>query len=200
MRKWLFAILAVIPTVFMPLAATSQIAPDRPRRVEQGPAYKYEFFAGYGYTSLNQVNQSRNGLQGVNFEATRYWGRYFGLTADGGYYSHPYDSVNPGNPTVDTVLLGPVVHAHLVWRLDIFARALLGIEHTGGEATATPTVSFAGGPGIGMDYKLRPRLSLRLAGDVIDSSFAAATPALPPETSAHKRENARVGFGLVYKF
>jgi hypothetical protein len=200
----LLSILAVVPAVFMPLAATSQIAPDRPPRAEQAePAYKYELFAGYGYTSLNQVNQSRNGLQGVNVSVTRDWGKHFGLTADGGYYAYAYDATNPGSPSVDTLLVGPVLHANLFKHIDGFFHVLLGGEHTGGES-ATPRVSFAGGAGVGMDYILSPHFALRASGDDIFSSFSANTnPAVCPIASvcsAHRNGNSRAAFGLVYKF
>jgi hypothetical protein len=211
-RKFLLAFLAVVSATFIPLAATSQIAPDRPAKPEKsGPSYKWEAFAGYGYTSLNQVNQSENGLQGVNLSLTRNWGKYFGLTADGGYYAYTYDRANPGNPTVDMVLLGPVFRAKLFERVDGFARVLLGGEHTGISTagwTAIPKLSFAGGAGGGLDYELNPRFALRLSGDDIASSFFA--PVLPAGSdnacsatsgcSPHLRRNARAEFGVVYKF
>ena len=204
-RKLLLSILAVVPAMFMPLAATSQIAPDRPARTEQAePSYKYEVFAGYGYTSLNQVNQSRIGLQGVNISVTRDWGKYFGVTADGGYYAYAYGGTNPGDPKVETVLFGPALHANLFRNLDGFFHVLLGGEHTGGEKYTHPKVSFAGGVGVGMDYKLSHRISLRVSGDDIASSFASNTSNIlcneGDECSAHRRNNARAAFGLVYKF
>jgi len=205
-RKFLLAFLAVVSATFIPLAATSQIAPDRPAKPEKsGPSYKWEAFAGYGYTSLNQVNQSENGLQGVNLSLTRNWGKYFGLNA------YTYDRANPGNPTVDMVLLGPVFRAKLFERVDGFARVLLGGEHTGISTagwTAIPKLSFAGGAGGGLDYELNPRFALRLSGDDIASSFFA--PVLPAGSdnacsatsgcSPHLRRNARAEFGVVYKF
>jgi len=211
-RKYILAVLAVVSAMFLPLAAVSQIAPDRPAKPEQSePSYKWQAFAGYGYTSLNQVNQSENGLQGVDLSLTRNWGNHFGLTADGGYYAYTYDANNPGNPTVDLVLLGPVFHVKLIDRVELFAHLLLGGAHTGMNSagySAIPRVSFAGGAGGGMDYKLNPRVALRLSGDDIASSFFA--PVLPAgadnacstgsECSSHMRRNARAAFGVVYSF
>jgi hypothetical protein len=204
LKKLLFTILAMVPAAIFPLTATSQIAPDRPAHTEQaGANTKYEIFAGYGYTSLNQVYGSRNGLQGVNVSVTRDWGKYFGVTADGGYYAYAYSTSNPGDPKVSALLFGPVLHAHLIGNVDGFFHVLLGGEHTAGE-NATPKVSFAGGVGIGMDYKLTPRFAIRASGDSITSSFAAnADPtvcSVRGECSPHKRRNARAAFGLVYKF
>jgi len=198
-RKFLFAILAAVSAAFMSLAATSQVALDRPARPEKTtPTYKWEAFAGAGYTSLNQVNQSRNGLLGVNAAVTRNFGKYFGLTADGGYYAYTYNSSNPGNPTVDMVLLGPVFHAPLFERLDGFVHVLLGGEHTSGGSTI-PKISFAGGAGVGLDYKLKnPRFAIRLSGDSIISSFVQDPDHLGYSPHAHR--NARAAFGVVYKF
>jgi hypothetical protein len=200
-RTFFLSILAAIAAAFMPLAAASQVAPVREPRSNslEVPSYKYEVFAGYGYTSLNQVNQSRSGLQGVNLSVTRDWGKYFGVTADGAYYKYPLVSGNPGDPSVDAVLFGPVVHAQLFRNISGFAHALLGGEHSGGESQ-TPNVSFAGGGGGGLEYKLGPHLSLRASGDDIASSFSLIgnTPALG--YSPHRHWNSRAAFGVVYRF
>ncbi len=206
-RKFLLAILAVVSAVLLPLAATSQIAPDRPPRPEVAePSDKYEIFAGFGYTSLNQVNQSENGLMGMNLSLTRNWGKHFGLTADGGYYAYTYNTSNPGNPTVDMVLLGPVFRAKLFEHVDGFVHVLLGGVHTSTDPAAgfitIPKVSFAGGAGGGVDYKLNPHFAIRLAGDDIASSFVQEPNTNPPGPgySPHLRRNARAAFGVVYRF
>jgi hypothetical protein len=205
LKRKLLAILAVVPALFLPLAATSQIIHERGAAPAEksAPTYKYEISAGYGYTSLNQVDNSKNGLQGVDLSITRDWGKFFGIIADGGVYKYPYDATNPGNPSVDSVLFGPVFHANLYGRFDGFVRVLVGGEHTAGE-NATPKVSFAGGYGAGLDYKLSPRFFIRASGDDILSSFLAnANPSLCPSSadcSANMRKNSRAAFAVVYKF
>src|ERR1035438_10728424 len=103
----------------MPLAAISQIIHSRHA---EAPAerpvasHKYEIFAGYAYTSMNQVTQSRYGLQGANLSVTRDWGRFFGLTADGVFYKYPLSRPaiqNSGSltPWGDGGVLGPGLHA-----------------------------------------------------------------------------------------
>src|SRR5690349_9627508 len=105
-RKWLLSILALVPAALMPLAALGQVAPDRGPRPDRGePQFNYEAFVGFGYTSINQINQSRYGLIGVDVEVSRNFGRYFALTADGAYFPASYQSGNPGNPKV-AMLLG----------------------------------------------------------------------------------------------
>jgi hypothetical protein len=73
---------------------------------------------------------------------------------------------------------------------------------------ASPDISFAGGVGVGVDYKLTTHFSLRASGDDIASSFVA--PVYPAGSgnvctttsncSAHERRSSRASFGLVYKF
>jgi hypothetical protein len=96
-----------------------------------------------------------------------------------------------------------VLHGNLYGRLDGFFRVLIGGVHTGGER-ATPKVSFAGGVGVGMDYKLTKRFSLRVSGDDIASSFAANanSPICSSggDCSAHMNRNSRAALGVVYKF
>jgi hypothetical protein len=189
----------MVPAALMPLAGQCQVAPDTgvapAERAEV--SYKYEAYAGYGYTSLNQVNASRYGLQGVNLAITRDWGRYFGLTADGAAYLSSFEAGNPGDPKVDLVLFGPVVHANIYGKVDGFFRGLLGGEHTAGESEV-PNISFAGGLGGGLDYALSPRLKIRASGDDIASSFVEDPN--HQGYSPHKRWNSRAGIGIVYKF
>ena len=198
-RNFLLSILAVIPAVLLPLAATCQVAPaSGSGTAEQAePSHKYEVFAGFGYTSLNQVNQSRYGLEGVNVSVTRDFGRYFGVTADGVYYMRSVASGNPGDPKVYAMLAGPVIEAPLFGKISGLVHVLIGVEHTGGE-NQRPDLSFAGGMGGGLEYRLSPRFSLRVTGDNIASSFTVTNPA--PGDSAHERWNSRATIGVVYKF
>ena len=131
--KFQLLILAITVAALMPMSAAGQLAKEKPRTQSGPPAYKWEAFALAGYTSLNQVNQSRYGLQGVNVSLTRDFGKYFGVTAEGAFYKYPLGSGNPGTPVVDDVLLGPVLHANIYGRVDGFVHVLLGSEHTGGE-------------------------------------------------------------------
>jgi hypothetical protein len=200
-RKLLLSILAVVPAALMPLAATSQVAPaSGTGSAERGaPSYKYEVFAGYAYTSLNQVNQSRYGLQGGKLGITRDFGKYFGITATGDYYKYATGTGNPGTPSVISVLAGPEIHSPIYGNTSGFVHALMGGEHTGGESM-TPNISFAGGVGGGLEYSLGRHLSLRASGDRIGDSFSLTgnSPALG--NSPHLHWNARAVFGVGYRF
>ena len=204
-RKFLFSILAMVLAALMPLAATCQSskAPRAQATDETPRVFKYEGFAGYGYTSLNQVNESRYGLSGVSLSLTRDFGRYFGLTAEGDYYRYPFSTPVIANstivPSVDSVLLGPMVHANIYGKFDGFVHGLLGGEHTGG-TSQTPHISFAGGFGGGLDYVVNPRISIRASGDFIGASFSLVGNSAELGNSPHKSWNSRASFGVVYHF
>ena len=199
-RKLLVLILAMVPAAFLPLAAIGQIEAEKAPAPQNEPTTKYEVFAGWGYTSLNQVSQSRSGLQGVSLSVTRDWGKYFGVTAEGGLLClerYFVERRSVGSPTVEMYLAGPALHAPLYGRFSILVHGLIGAEHTGG-VTISPSESFAGGVGMGLDYNRTSHFGLRLYGDDIGSSFTI-TP-FQPGDSPHRRFNARASIGVVYKF
>ena len=199
-RKWLFSLLALIPAMLMPLAAIGQVAPDRGTRPDRPePQFKNEAYVGMGYTSLNQVNQSRYGLTGVNIAYTRDFGRYFGVTGDGAYYFGAFRSGNPGDPRVWLLLAGPELHAPLFSRLNGFVRGFLGAAHTGGTGQ-TPDVSFAGGVGGGLEWVLNPRFTIRASSDNIASAFSVTNNTPQLGYSPHTRWNPRASVGVVYRF
>ena len=183
----------------MPLAVLSQVAPaEGSAPAERAEAsYKYEVYAGYGYTSINQVDLSRNGLQGVDVSVTRDWGKYFGITAQGGYFRYAYDTTNPGDPSVDMLLVGPVLHTPLYSKANAFVHLMLGGQHTGGESI-TPNFAFALGAGGGVEYQLKPRIFLRISGDEIFSSSTEDPNHLG--YSSHEYKNSHATIGVVYKF
>ena len=184
----------------VPAALFSQVAPDRGPRTDRGePAYNYQIYAGFAYTSINQVNQSRYGLIGVDIQASRSWGRYFALVGDGAYFPTSYASGNPGKPSVDMILGGPELRAPLYGKVNGFLHGLLGGEHTGGEGM-TPRISFAGGLGGGLEYVMSPRLLIRLGGDDILSSFSLTNNSAQLGYSPHMRANARASVGIAYRF
>ncbi len=195
--KRLLSFLAAASAIVIPFSAAGQVAPERAPKDLTGPDYKYEAYVGYGYTSLNQVNQSRSGLQGVSGSVMRDLGEHFGVKVDGGHYAWAVTASNAGAPTVDLFLGGPVAHANLFEKWSAYAEVLLGGAHTGG-VTIQPKVSFAGGFGLGVDYNKTARWSIRAFGDDIGSSFTL-TP-FQPGDSPHMRWNARAGIGVVYHF
>jgi hypothetical protein len=193
--------LAAVAAALLPTTAISQVSspggPGSGDEVEK--TYKYDVYAGYAYTSLNQVNQSRYGLQGGSLAIRRDFGRYFGIFAQGDDFQVALQSGNPGNPSVQSVFFGPDLHAVIYGRVSGFFHGLLGGEHTAGESE-TPNVSFAGGVGGGLEYNLSPRFSLRASGDYVGASFSLTNNTTVLANSPHKTWNSRAGFGLVYHF
>ncbi len=183
------------------MTASAQVSPDSGSQANPLAVVpsKYSVFVGAGYTSLNQVNQSRYGLIGVNVDLSRNWGRFFALTVDGGFYPTSAAAGNPGKPTVDMVLVGPEFHGTVFPGWSIYFRGMMGGEHTGGESE-TPKVSFAGGLGGGVQYDLGPRWSLRAGGDDIGSSFSLINNTPQLGYSPHRRWNSRAGIGVMFHF
>jgi hypothetical protein len=208
---FLRTLLAMVPAVLIPVSAMSQAtSPQGPG--EQAPAsYKYEVYAGFGYSSINQVNTSRYGLYGVDLSLTRDWGRYFGISGMVNYYKPPLDIAgnngaagnsnvtNPGDPSVYEVLVGPEIHAPLFGNFSGFFHGGLGIEHTGGE-NMNPDLSFAGGFGGGASYNISPRFAIRASGDRIGASFSVINNTPQLAYSPHRTWNASGTIGLVFRF
>jgi hypothetical protein len=185
------------------LPATGQVNPEAAPSSSQGsPNFKYTGYAGFAYTSLNQVNQSRYGLIGGKFSLTRDWGKYFGLSGIVDYYKPPIKSANPGNPgdpSVYTFMVAPELHATIYEQLSGLFFAEVGGEHTGGEAI-TPAISFAGGFGGGMEYSLGSRIAIRAEGDRVAASFSLTNNTPELANSTHRTWNARGSVGVVYHF
>ncbi len=200
-RKLLITFLAAIPALALSIPAFGQVdSPTKKPATDVADVdYKWEAYGGFAYTSLNQVNQSRSGLMGLKVGATRDFGKYFGLTAEGAYYKYAYTSGNPGDPRVTSALAGPVLHADIIGKYSAFIHTLIGVEHSGGESQ-TPDFSFAGGFGGGMEYKLSPRLSLRATGDMIGASFSLINNSKQLGYSPHRTWNPQASFMAVYHF
>lgn len=221
MKRTLFRVLlAGIPVLLLSLHAMGQAAPaeEQPQADKSAPSYRYEAYAGFGYSSLNQVNQSRFGLMGVDLSLTREWGRFFGLSGIVNYYKPPLQfgnstttttspggtpitvtNGNPGDPSIYEVLVFPEIHANVYGPLSGFFHGGLGAEHTGGEGE-TPKVSFAGGFGGGMTWNLKPRFAIRASGDRIGASFSLRNNTPELGNSPHRTWNASGTIGLVVRF
>ncbi len=197
--------LAVVPAVLLPLSAISQASSSEAPAGQAQPSFKYEAYAGFGYTSLNQVNQSRYGLLGVDLSVTRDWGKYFGMSVMGNYYKPSAGSGNgtatgnPGDPSIYELLIGPEVHGNIYGNFSGFFHGGMGVEHTGGEEMS-PNLSFAGGFGGGMSYNISPRFAIRASGDRIGASFSLRDNTPELAYSPHRTWNASGTVGVVFRF
>jgi hypothetical protein len=197
--KFLLSI-AAAAAALMPLTAVGQVAPEhQPDANRKAPNYKYEAFAGFAYSNLDQVTQSRHGLMGAKIGVTREFGKHFGVTANGDYYRWATSSGNPGSPTVISITAGPELRSTLYGNVDGFIHVLLGGEHTGGVGV-TPDISFSAGVGGGLLYNLSERLAIRVAGDRMSDSFSVINNSSSLGNSPHTHYNARATVGVQYRF
>ncbi|MFZ1937692.1 MAG: hypothetical protein ACLPZY_00855 [Terracidiphilus sp.] len=202
-RTLLLLLMAVAAAGLATLPAAGQVNPEAAPNPGQGtPTFKYTGYAGFAYTSLNQVNQSRYGLIGGKFSLTRNLGKYFGVSGIVDYYKPPLSSSSPGNPgdpSVYTFMVAPEIHANLYEQLSGLFFAEVGGEHTGGEQMQ-PSISFAGGFGGGLEYALTSRIAIRAEGDRVAGSFTLTNDLPGYGYSTHRTWNARGTIGLVYHF
>lgn len=183
------------PAVRAQDTSEAQNAPPPPA----APALRYEATVGYGYSTLNQVNQSRYGLQGVEASVARYWGKYFAVVILGDQYKWATSRGNPGNPSIVSFLAGPQFRMNIFGPVDGIFRGTLGAEHTGGEHE-TPDFSFAGGIGGGVDIAVNRRFAVRISGDRIGASFSVANNSPLLNYSPHRTWNTRASVGVLYRF
>lgn len=182
-------------------AARAQVT-STPENAPPPPAaapLRYEVSVGYGYSTINQLNQSRYGLQGIEASAARYWGRHFAMVLLGDEYKWATSKGNPGNPSIFSILVGPQFKMNIVGPVDGFFRGTMGAEHTGGEKM-TPDFSFAGGIGGGLDIGVSQHFAVRISGDRIGASFSVANNSPQLNYSPHLTWNTRASVGVIYRF
>ena len=198
--KFLLSLVAAAAAALLPLAAAGQVAPEHHRSAERGAqTYKNEAFVGFGYTGLNQINQSRHGLIGGTVAYTRDLTRHFGVAANADYYKYSMSGSNPGTPSVTSITGGPEFKMALFGNIEGFAHILLGGEHTGGE-NVTPSVGFSAGYGGGLIYNRTQHWAVRLSGDRQSDSVSFANNSAQLGNSPHTHYNARMAIGVVYRF
>lgn len=203
-RTFLFLLLGGFGAALSALPAASQVNPEAAPEPGQAAPYKYELYAGVGYTRLRQAPStvSYSGLIGGRLSLARDWGKYFQLLG-----SWDYDRLGTGHsglpsygdPSVYTALVGPAIHATLYENLSGVFFAQIGGEHTGGLGV-TPGISFAGGFGGGLVYSLGHRFALQLTADRVGASFSLPNNTPQLANSTHRTWDARATFGLVYRF
>lgn len=190
---------AVVGLMAPTLRAQVTSEPENVPPPPAAPGLRYEISAGYGYSTINQLNQSRYGLQGVEASAARYWGKHLALVVLGDEYKWATAKGNPGTPSIFSILAGPQFRMNIVGPVDGFIRGTMGAEHTGGEHM-TPDFSFAGGIGGGLDVGVTRHLAVRVSGDRVGASFSLANNSPLLNYSPHKTWNTRAAVGVIYRF
>lgn len=198
MKSKILLSIAAAAAALMPLAAVGQVAPEKRPKVDSGaPAYKYEVYAGFAYTKINQLNLSRFGLMGGKLAVTRDFTRHVGITATGDYYRMTMRTGNLGDPSVWSIAAGPEFRATLYGNVDGFVHVLGGGEHTSGE-NMTPDVSPSIALGGGLLYNLSQRWAIRASGDKVYDRYSLANNY--DNWSSHWHSNARATVGVVFRF
>jgi hypothetical protein len=180
--------------MFLPMTLLGQVA--KPTTDAPPPLSKYEVFAGVDYSGANQVKGS-SALIGFNVGGSAKLIKWFGATVDVGDYLSTASSNSHVSPTQVTELAGPEFYIPAD-SLTGFFHVLLGGAHTGGITGGKPDFSFAYGVGGGFEYAFNKKLSLRIAGDGIVSSYV-----IDPNNagfSPHSHSNARATAGIGYHF
>jgi hypothetical protein len=180
--------------MFLPMTLVGQVS--KPATDAPPPLSKYEVFAGVDYSSANQVKGS-SPLVGFNLGASAKLIKWFGGTVDVGDYLANTTSTTHANPTQTTILAGPEFYIPAD-SLTGFIHVLLGGAHNGGITGGKPDFSFAYGVGGGFEYAFNKKLSLRISGDGIVSSYV-----IDPNNvgySPHSHSNARATAGVAYHF
>lgn len=197
---FLTAVAAILASLPIP-AARAQVTsePQNAPPPAAAQALRYEVTVGYAYSTINQLNQSRYGLQGIEASAARYWGRYFAVVVLGDTYKWATSQGNPGNPSMYSILAGPQFRMNIFGPVDGFFRGTIGGEHTGG-VNETPYMSFAGGIGGGLDIAVNRRFAVRISGDRIGASFSLSNNSPSLAYSPHRTWNTRASVGVLYRF
>jgi opacity protein-like surface antigen len=193
-KKW------ICPVIFMMCASAFVSAQEMPRA---------EFFAGYSYAGADPYfTGKRTGLNGWEGAVRLNLVSWLGIVADfGGEYGHvplpvlvptPFPPCSPFCPpssstfSVDTKLYSYLFGADIPYRkwdrFTPFAQLLFGKAHVHGQFGGTSEIDtkFATALGIGADYRIIPRLALRVQGDYLQTKFFANT-----------EDNFRVSAGIV---
>lgn len=189
--KFLLSVFALL----LPASLVAQVAKPTIAVDNTNAFHRYEVFAGYAYSSANQVRGS-SALSGFNVGGDAKLKPWFGGTVDVGSYRYGSSSSLTQIPSVTTVLAGPEFYLPAD-RLTGFLHVMLGGAHTGNAGTI-PNISFAWGIGGGISYSLNEHWSARLSGDGIQSSFVQATS--DSGFSPHARWNPRATIGVGYRF
>ena len=178
---------------------------------------KVNVFGGVSFTNYSPIPQSAgsltphpsSGLPGWNASLELKPIPIVGILADfSGFYGHTnlvgcVDLLGPGNcgqikspVLLHTFLVGPQV-SFSVGRFTPFAHALIGAAHVriGGSFPGNSDTSFAGALGGGIDYRLVPRMALRLQADALETTFSDSF-----KSTRAGQVNLRGSAGLVIHF
>jgi opacity protein-like surface antigen len=149
---------------------------------------------GFQYQHYNVLGQNFHDL-GYNTQVTRFINNWFGVE---GTVAMGWGSTGT-NPNLDAKSLFLGGGPHVAWdnhsRFEPFVHVLVGWQHFRFTQTSTgfgsnSALGFMGGGGV--DYKLGPRMYIRVQGDYVGTHFTTKT--------SNEQSNYSVGTGVVFNF
>ena len=231
-----FAAAALALMIFFASSAFAQISPplapnSNPKvQVFGGYSLVHADTGGLTSSALNTaLDQPANtfsvahNFSGWNSEVQYNWKRQLGFVADfAGHYGNPFSSSNEAlvqlpDANEYSIMGGAVYTFKAKSKFTPFAHALVGGERYHLDAGSIPGLfgssqyvtdwALAGAAGAGVDYKVYPRFSVRLAqfdyyytghdlNAIYDHAFG---PNILPNLSSHEN-NLRFSAGIVVKF
>jgi hypothetical protein len=150
----------------------------------------WNIFAGYSYTNSEVVTGEHTPLSGWNVALEKKYLRFFGVVAEvSGQYgssnvsaSNCQTSSSPGNcPSRVNVIQNNYVTGirggHSLWRIHPYAQVLAGIAHVTQRTSrvSTSDTNFALDLGIGLDFRLAPRVGWRSQADYLTAGSITQT-------------------------
>ena len=174
--------------------------------VYQPAKSQIEVFGGYSYLRSNSaVSGAPINLNGASVSMAFYLRNWLGLVGDAGLYHQGNVAASEFSLTVSTFQAGP----RLRWRnhtpLTPFGQLLLGAGHAGGTlytrslgpglSPLGTNNSFVLTGGGGVDWKLSPRIGIRLfQAEYLYSQF------LNGSGNGNRQDNLRLSAGIVFSF
>jgi hypothetical protein len=155
----------------------------------------WEISGGYSYMDAN-LNGSHFHMNGGSGTATENLNSWFGgrleVNAFQGYEGITVsDQTTVYSVNAATITYGPVFYYRKFSRITPFAHIQLGAVHGSTEylGISQSAYKFAAAPGVGVDFALNRRTSIRLDGEYLLTRFLGLT-----------QENVNVSAGLVFRF
>ncbi len=162
-----------------------------------------EAFAGYAYMrSATAVSGAPINLNGTSFVAAFYVKNWLALAGDVGFYHQGSIAASGLGLTVSSYQIGPRVSIRNRTHLTPFGHFLLGAGHAGGTLYTTslgaglsplgPNNGFLYTAGAGADWKLSPKIAIRLVEtDYLHSQFLNG--------NGNRQGNLRLSTGIVFR-
>jgi opacity protein-like surface antigen len=176
---------------FLLLSGAATFAQENPR---------FDVFAGYSYVRANpNVAGSENfSLNGGSASLTYHWRDWISGVADfGGYTNGSVPGTGSGG-TLSTYLFGPRFSYRSYHRMTPFVETLFGVARASQSIAGGTTGAqnaFAMTAGIGVDYRINSRFSVRpLQVDYLLTRFAEGTP------NNQSQNNLRASTGILIHF